>query len=132
MKCETYYLNLLYGRDSFYRNVNNYIKLNDGRGYQKVVLLCYEKPAYKKAFGFEDMFAKHFCNGLIKTLYLDGLSMDQLITLSTYVLLTSKQKLNEFLNLKSQFEQQILIKSYDLAKKHWFKSIKNLVCHFGF
>lgn len=117
MKCETYYLNLLYGRGNFYRNINSYIKLNDGSGYQKVVLLCYTKPTYKKAFGYDDMFAQHFCGGLLKTLSLDGLPMSKLITLSTHILLTSKQRLNEFLNLKSQFEQQILTKSYNLAKK---------------
>ena len=117
MKCETYYLNLIYGRGSFYRNINSYIKLNDGSGYQKVILLCDAKPTYKKAFGFDDMFAQHFCGGLMKTLSLEGLSMDKLITLSTHVLLTCKQRLNEFLNLKTQFEQQILTKSYDFAKK---------------
>ena len=101
MKCETYYLNLLYGRGNFYRNINSYIKLNDGSGYQKVILLCNAKPTYKKAFGYDNMFAQHFCGGLMKTLSLEGLSMDKLITLSTHVLLTSKQRLNEFLNLKT-------------------------------
>ena len=117
MKCETYYLNLIYGRGNFYRNINSYIKLNDGSGYQKVILLCDAKPTYKKAFGYDDMFAQHFCGGLMKTLSLEGLSMDKLIILSTHVLLTCKQRLNEFLNLKTQFEQQILTKSYDFAKK---------------
>ncbi len=117
MNSETFYLNLLYGRGNFYRNINNYINLNDGSGYQKVVLLCNTKLTYKKAFGYDDMFAKHFCGGLLKNLSLDCLPMDKLITLSTHILLTSKQKLNEFLYLKSQFEQQILTKSYELAKK---------------
>lgn len=117
MKCETYYLNLLYGRGNFYRNINSYIKLNDGSGYQKVALLCNAKPVYKKAFGYDNMFAQHFCGGLIRTLSLDGVSIDKLITLSTHVLLIYKQKINEFLSLKSQFEQQVLTKSYNLAER---------------
>ena len=117
MKCETYYLNLLYGRGNFYRNINNYIKLNDGSGYQKVILLCNEKPVYKKAFGYDNMFAHHFCGGLIRTLSLGGLSIDKLITLSTHVLLIHKQKINRFLSLKFQFEQQVLTKSYHSAEK---------------
>lgn len=117
MKCDTYYLNLLYGRGNFYRNINSYIKLNDGSGYQKVISLCNAKSTYKKAFGYDNMFAQHICGGLMKTLSLDGLSMDKLITLSTNVLLISKKRLNEFLNFKGQFEQQILTKSYDFAKK---------------
>lgn len=117
MNCETYYLNLLYGRGNFHRNINSYIKLNDGSGYRKVILLCDANPTYKKAFGYNDMFAQHFCGGLMKTLSLEGLSMDKLITLSTHMLLTSKQRLNDFLNLKNQFEQYILTKSYDFAKK---------------
>ncbi len=117
MKCDTYYLNLLYGRGNFYKNINSYIKLNDGSGYQKVISLCNAKSTYKKAFGYDNMFAQHICGGLMKTLSLDGLSMDKLITLSTNMLLISKKRLNEFLNFKGQFEQQILTKSYDFAKK---------------
>lgn len=117
MKCETYYLNLLYGRGNFYRNVNSYLKLNDGSGYQKVALLCNAKPVYKKAIGYDNMFAQHFCGGLIRTLSLDCISIDKLITLSTHFLLIYKQKINDFLSLKSQFEQQILTKKYDLAER---------------
>lgn len=116
MKCNTYYLNLLYGRGNFYKNINSYIKLNDGSGYQKVILLCNAKSTYKKALGYDNMFAQHFCDGLMAALSLDGLSMDKLITLSTNMLLISKKRLNEFLNFKGQFEQQILTKSYDFAK----------------
>ena len=110
-------MNLLYGRGNFYRNINNYIKLNDGSGYQKVILLCNEKPVYKKAFGYDNMFSHHFCGGLIRTLSLGELSIDKLITLSTHVLLIHKQKINRFLSLKFQFEQQVLTKSYHSAEK---------------
>ncbi len=117
MKCETYYLNLLYERGNFYRNINGYIKSNDGSGYQKVILLCNSKPGYKKIFGYDNMFAQHFCGGLIRTLSLEGLSIDKLITLSVHNLLIYKERINEFLSLKSQFEQQVLTKSYNLAEQ---------------
>lgn len=117
MKCETYYLNLLHGRGDFYKSINSYIKLNDGSGYKKVVLLCDTKPSYKKAIGYDDMFPQHFCGGLIKALSLDGLSIDKLSTLSTHFLLTSKTRISEFLNSKLEFEYQILTKNYNTAEK---------------
>ena len=117
MKCETYYLNLLYDRGNFYKNFNSYIKLNDGSGYQKVVSLCNTKPVYKKAIFYEDMFSQHFCGGLKKALSLNGLSIDKLSSLSTQLLMTSKNRIGEFLNSKLNFEYQILTKNYSTAEK---------------
>ena len=117
MRCETYYLNLLYGRGNFYKNFNSYIKLNDGSGYQKVVSLCNTKPVYKKAIFYEDMFSQHFCGGLKKALSLNGLSIDKLSSLSTQLLMTSKNRIGEFLNSKLNFEYQILTKNYSTAEK---------------
>ena len=116
MKCETYYLNLLYGRGNFYKNFNSYIKLNDGSGYQKVVSLCNTKSVYKKAIFYEDMFSQHFCGGLMKALSLNSLSIDKLSSLSTQLLMTSKNRISEFLNSKLEFEYQILTKNYSTAE----------------
>lgn len=117
MNCETYYLNLLCDRGNFCNNINKYLETNNGSGYQKLVQLCTTRESYKKLLGYDFMFAEHFCGGLKKCLFLRKLSIEKLIILSTHLLLTNKHKINEFLYLKSGFEQQILTKNYSSAEK---------------
>ena len=116
MKCDTYYLNLLYGRGNLFVNLNRYLAINDGSGYQKVLHLCYCREEYNQLLGFNSMFSKHFGAGLRVHLAPDNLSNEKIVILSTELLVQNKSMINTFLNYKNIFERQVLTKDYNSAE----------------
>lgn len=100
MNSETYYLNILNNRGNILYNLHNYLKTNDGKGYLKIIKLCFNKPLFTKLINYHSFYSNEFNCTICDLINLQHLSLKQIALFFSALCNIEKENINGFLLLK--------------------------------
>lgn len=115
MNSESFYLNMLYDRGNPLNNLNQYLKTNDGNGYLKSIKLSFNKPYFKKLIKDYPFYPNNFKGTICSFLDLEKLSLNKIALFFSVLINLEKERINDFISLKKEFEYNVLVKNYDNA-----------------
>ena len=117
MNANTYYLNILYNRGNICNNLARYLKTDNGSGYLRCLKLCYRNPSFISMLKDYSFYPVELNSTICSFLDLEKLSLEKIVVFISALSNLEKDKINDFLTQKNEYEYNVLIKKYDVASE---------------